>query len=156
MNSSPESKKIQHLSKIAYQKGLSWIAPDYTSTDDPLERLEILRQSLADKDYESLILAGSSMGSLVSILYSQNPEENIAGMFLLAPAVGIEEIGYPETNVENIRILHGWHDELIPAIYVIEYAKKYNTQLTLVNDKHRLHHSYDLMQTLFAHMLDEL
>ena len=74
----------------------------------------------------------------------------------MAPAVGIEEIGYPETSVENIKILHGWNDELIPSIYVLEFAKKFNAQLTLVNDKHRLHHSYDLMQTLFSQMLNVL
>ena len=96
MESSPASTKIQVLSKIAESRGAKVIAPDYTDSIDPKVRVEMLQKALKEQDFESLILVGSSMGSLISLLYSQTSDANIAGMFLMAPAVGIENIGFPE------------------------------------------------------------
>jgi len=156
MESSPASTKIQVLSKIAEGRGAKTIAPDYTDSVELKVRLEMLREVLKNEDFESLILVGSSMGSLVSLIYSQTSDANIAGMFLMAPAVGIENIGFPEINVKNVKILHGWRDEIIPANVVIEYSSKINAQLTLVDDMHRLKDSHEIMKALFSAMLDEL
>ena len=156
MESSPASTKIQVLSKIAESRGAKVIAPDYTDSIDPKVRVEMLQKALKEQDFESLILVGSSMGSLISLLYSQTSDANIAGMFLMAPAVGIENIGFPEINVKNVKILHGWRDEIIPADTVIKYARKINAQMTLVDDTHRLSDSHKIMKALFSTMLDEM
>ena len=37
-----------------------------------------------------------------------------------------------------ISIIHGWHDELIPAAQVVDWAARRNARLLLVDDSHRL------------------
>ena len=156
MESSPASSKIQLLSKIAKDKGAKTIAPDYTSSFDPKIRLKMLQDILQNADFESLILVGSSMGSFVSLKFAEVNPSKIAGMFLMAPAVGVDDYGYPEIKVDNVRILHGWRDELIPPEIVFNFARKINAQLTLVDDSHRLSASKEIMQKLFSVLLDEL
>ncbi|MCD4657905.1 MAG: alpha/beta hydrolase [Planctomycetes bacterium] len=156
MASSPASSKIQMLSKIAEDKGAKTIAPDYTLSIDPKVRLEMLRDALKEQNYESLLFVGSSMGSYVSLKFAEVNPDKISAMFLMAPAVGVSDYGYPEIDVDNVKILHGWRDELIPAEKVFEYARKINAELALVDDGHRLSDSREIMQTLFTTMLDEL
>ena len=53
-------------------------------------------------------------------------------------------------------ILHGWHDELIPAQQVVDWAQARNARLLLVDDSHRLSDHVDASADAFAAFLQAL
>ena len=155
MESSPQSTKIQIMSKIAVEKGCKTMAPDYRASIDPIVHLEMLKDELANVDFDELILVGSSMGAYVSLSMAAL-REKIKGLFLMAPAIGIYKTGDPTPNAEKTTIIHGWQDELIDLDAVINYARKYSANLQLVDDNHRLQSSYAYLEQSFANFLDSL
>ena len=50
-------------------------------------------------------------------------------------------------------IIHGWHDELIPAAQVVEWAAARDARLLLVNDSHRLSDHVQASAEAFAALL---
>jgi pimeloyl-ACP methyl ester carboxylesterase len=50
-------------------------------------------------------------------------------------------------------IVHGWHDELIPAAQVVEWARARSDRLLLVDDSHRLSDHVQASADAFAALL---
>ena len=55
-----------------------------------------------------------------------------------------------------VSILHGWHDELIPAQQVVDWARARNARLLLVDDSHRLSAHVAASADAFAAFLQSL
>jgi hypothetical protein len=53
-------------------------------------------------------------------------------------------------------IIHGWHDELIPASDVVDWARERDARLLLVDDSHRLSNHVEASAEAFAALLASL
>lgn len=144
--SGPDATKVTALAEAAERLGWSHERPDYTDLDARREvselgdvparvqRLLALAQAAAARG--PLVLAGSSLGAWISARVSlQVP---VAGLFLMAPPVRMGEAPPLEAARVPVSIIHGWHDELIPASEVIAWAQPRSARLLLVDDSHRL------------------
>lgn len=144
--SGPDATKVTALAEAAERLGWSHERPDYTDLDARREvselgdvparvqRLLALAQAAAARG--PLVLAGSSLGAWISARVSlQVP---VAGLFLMAPPVRMGEAPPLEAARVPVSIIHGWHDELIPASEVIAWAQPRRARLLLVDDSHRL------------------
>jgi len=142
LESSPDAAKATALAKVAETFGWSTQRPDYRDLDahgklgDVLGRIERLRE-LAASAKRPLVLAGSSMGAFVSARVSLSLP--VRGLFLMAPPIQLEgiDVRLEAANVPT-RIVHGWDDELIPALEVARWASARNDHAVFVNDSHRL------------------
>ena len=65
-------------------------------------------------------------------------------------------LGTLETAAVPLSIVHGWHDELIPADAVVAWAKAHQARICLVNDDHRLSQHVDFCAQQFALFLGSL
>jgi alpha/beta superfamily hydrolase len=157
LQSSPDSSKAIALAAVAQALGWSNERPDFSDLDavgelgDVPARIDRLRQ-LATAARAPLVLAGSSMGAFVSARVSL--EVPALGLFLMAPptqlrghAIALEAAPIPTC------IVHGWHDELIPASAVVQWAQARSDHLVLVNDTHRLAGHVDFCAAEFARFL---
>ena len=145
LESSPEATKASALASIAESLGWSHERPDYRSWDNDFSRsrlgdvegrvLHLLE--LAYRVSGPLLLAGSSMGAFISARVSL--EVPVRGLFLMAPPVTLEgyEVRLEAAQVPT-RIVHGWDDELIPALDVACWAQARRDHTVFVNDSHRL------------------
>ncbi len=135
--SGPWGTKIRAMSERAKSLGCSVDSIDYQGIPDPSERVKKLMQECAPID-DRLILVGSSMGGHVATAAAE--ELGAAGLFVLAPAYympGYEELTPPPPSIP-ICIVHGWHDDIVPAENSIRFAKSCSATLHLVNGDHRL------------------
>jgi len=142
LESSPEATKATALAKVAESLGWTTQRPDYRDLDavgklgDVLGRIERLRE-LAALTEGPLVLAGSSMGAFISARVSLLLP--VRGLFLMAPPIQLE--GY-DIRLDATRsptcIVHGWDDELIPALEVARWAGTRKDHAIFVNDGHRL------------------
>lgn len=159
--SGPDATKVTALAEAAERLGWTHERPDYTDLDARREvtplgdvparvaRLQALAQAAAARG--PLVLAGSSLGAYISGQVSlQVP---VAGLFLMAPPVVMA--GAPPMPAADVAtsILHGWHDELIPAQQVVDWAAARNARLLLVNDGHRLSDHVQASAEAFAALL---
>jgi len=160
MESGPDATKVSAMAMVARELGWREIRPDYRDLDagaDP-ERIHdriarLLEQ--APRDGARLVLAGSSMGAFISGFASLRVRTN--GLFLLAPPLTIP--GFDEhIDVASVptEIVHGWHDELIRADAVIDYARAIGATLHLVEDDHRLGRHVDVVASWFRRFLATL
>jgi predicted esterase len=81
----------------------------------------------------------------------------VQGLFLMAPPIQLQ--GYDiELQAADVplSIVHGWHDELIPADAVVAWAKQQQARICLVNDDHRLSRHVDFCAQQFALFLGSL
>jgi alpha/beta superfamily hydrolase len=144
--SGPDATKVTALAEVADRCGWSHERPDYTDLDAKREvselgdvpaRLKRLRGLARDAAARGpVLLAGSSLGAWISGRVSL--EVPVAGLFLLAPPTRMDPAPPMDAAPVPISIVHGWHDELIPAERVVEWAKPRNARLLLVDDGHRL------------------
>jgi predicted esterase len=113
---------------------------DYRGIESPDQRAQHLVEFLKHLSGD-IILVGSSMGGYVSTLASQ--QVNISGLMLLAPALYLDgyEVSVPSTTCKNVRLIHGWHDAVVPYQNSVKFADEHKATLTLVNDDHRLSNS---------------
>ena len=75
----------------------------------------------------------------------------------MAPPISLQ--GYEmrlQTAAVPLSIVHGWHDELIPADDVLGWAKQHNARICMVNDDHRLSAHVDYCAQQFALFLGSL
>jgi alpha/beta superfamily hydrolase len=153
--SGPWGTKIAALAEVAKAKGFHVESPDYSVTMDPEVRVQQLLD-LKPAAKKRLVLFGSSMGSYVSAVASQQIKPD--GLFLLAPAFYREGYEYqnPAPSARITMIVHGWNDELIPADDIVRYAKEHQSRLLLVDSDHRLMSALPLIETIFADFLDEI
>lgn len=144
--SGPDATKVAALAEAAQALGWTHERPDYTDLDARrdvselgdvparIQRLLALARQAVQRG--PLILAGSSLGAYISGAVSlQVP---VAGLFLMAPPVRMGAAQPLQAAAVPTSILHGWHDELIPAGDVVAWAQARNDRLLLVDDSHRL------------------
>ena len=160
LESGPQATKVSALADAARELGWDEVRPDYLDIDatgDPMQidrRIERLL-SHEPRDDRPLVLAGSSMGAFISGFASLRMR--VRGLFLMAPPLEIE--GYPHhLDLASVptEIVHGWHDELIPADAVYAFAKARDAELHLVDDEHRLAAHVDYCADRFADLLARL
>lgn len=161
LQSSPESSKAVALAQACDLLGWSCERPDYQDLDaqkPPLGDVEarIRRlQSLVEGINGPVVLAGSSMGAFISAQVSM--QVPVRGLFLMAPPIHLD--GYEmrlQTAAVPLSVVHGWHDELIPADDVAQWAKQRQARICLVNDDHRLSAHVDYVAQQFALFLGGL
>lgn len=144
--SGPDATKVAALAEVAERLGWSHERPDFTDLDGKrevsplgdvpsrLQRLLAMARDAAAKG--PLVLAGSSLGAWVAGQVSlQVP---IAGLFLMAPPIRLDEAHPLDAAQVPTSIIHGWHDELIPAAQVVDWAQSRRARLLMVDDGHRL------------------
>ena len=159
--SGPDATKVTALAEAAERLGWSHERPDYTDLDARrevselgdvparLQRLLGLAQAAAARG--PLVLAGSSLGAWISAQASlQVP---LRGLFLMAPPIWPGEKHAMQAADVPTSILHGWHDELIPAAEVVDWARERDARLLLVDDSHRLSDHVAASAEAFAALL---
>ncbi|TDK25953.1 hypothetical protein E2F46_04925 [Luteimonas aestuarii] len=159
--SGPDATKVTALADAAERLGWTHERPDYTDLDarrevselgDVLarvERLSVLAKAASARG--PLVLAGSSLGAWISGQVSlQVPAQ---ALFLMAPPVAMGKAPPLQAAKVPVSIIHGWHDELIPAAAVVDWASARNATLLLVDDAHRLSSHVEASAEAFARLL---
>ena len=162
--SGPEATKVTALADAAERLGWSHERPDYSDLDSRqdlgrmgdvaarIARLQALAHTASQRG--PLVLAGSSLGAWISGHVSlQVP---VRALFLMAPPVRMGDAPAMDAASVPISIVHGWHDELIPAQAVVDWASARNARLLLVDDAHRLSAHVHASADAFAALLGEL
>lgn len=148
--SGPWGAKITALAKIAEAHGFTVHSPDYAGMNDPQQRIDKLL-SLAPSG-EPLVLVGSSMGGYVSAF----TEKHLAvdGLYLLAPALymaGYE--GEPDIQCKTVKVIHGWHDDIVPVNNAIRFAQRHAAELRILDAGHTLNETIPILEQDFAEFL---
>lgn len=162
--SGPDATKVAALAEVAERFGWSHERPDYTDLDARREiselgdvparvrRLDALAKAAAARG--PLVLAGSSLGAWISGQVSlQVP---VRALFLMAPPTRMGEAPPLQAANVPVSIVHGWHDELIPASAVVDWAAARNATLLMVDDAHRLSAHVQASADAFAALLARL
>lgn len=152
--SGPFGTKITYLSKVAHAKGFATISPDYRFTRDPDARVRhLLAQPLRGRD--GLVLVGSSMGGYVSAFAASRIRPD--ALFLMAPAVYMP--GYdaepPEYTGDTV-VVHGWHDDVVPADHALRFARSRHAELHLLPAGHTLNDQLETLGALLGLCLDRV
>lgn len=138
--SGPWGSKICYLAEIAARTGADVSSPDYTALADPDARVAYLLSlpEITNRAHDPMILVGSSMGAYVSAVASCKLQPQ--GLFLLAPAIGIPgyAVQHPSCRSEEIEIVMGWNDAVIPITNVVHFAAVHKARLHLLRSDHRL------------------
>lgn len=162
--SGPDATKVTALADVAQRLGWTHERPDFTDLDARREisglgdvparvqrLLDLARKAAARGP---LVLAGSSLGAWIAGHVSlQVP---VAGLFLMAPPIRMEDAHPIEAARVPTSIVHGWGDELIPAMDVVDWARGRRARLLLVDDTHRLSAHVDDSAAAFAAFLGTL
>ena len=163
--SGPDATKVTALAQAAERLGWSSERPDYTDLDARLEvshggdvpaRLQRLLQiaGQAAQRHGPVVLAGSSLGAYISAIASlQLPTR---GLFLMVPPLRMGPMPVLDAAAVPTSVVHAWHDELIPAAGVIEWAQARSARLLLLDDSHRLSAHVDATARAFAELLQSL
>ena len=162
--SGPDATKVTALADVAERFGWSCERPDYTDLDARrdvselgdvharVQRLEALAKSAVERG--PLVLAGSSLGAWISGQVSlQVP---VRALFLMAPPTRMGHAPPLQAADVPVSIVHGWHDELIPAQAVVDWSAARNATLLLVDDEHRLSAHVQASADAFAALLARL
>ncbi len=163
-DSGPDASKVTALAEAAERLGWSHERPDYgdldamqqvTALGDVPARLQrLLGLARAASTRGPLVLAGSSLGAWISAQVSR--QVPVAGLFLMALPVSMGDAPPLQAAAVPTSIIHGWHDELIPATQVIDWARARQAQLLLVDDSHRLSGHVAASAQAFAALLERL
>ena len=159
LNSRPDATKVSALARTAAQLGWSCERLDYRDLDENGQPEDVERriQRLVDATRNvrgPLVLAGSSLGAYVSALASlQVP---VRGLFLMVPPLRMGPMPVLDAAAVPTSVVHAWHDELIPAAGVIEWAQARSARLLLLDDSHRLSAHVDATARAFAELLQSL
>jgi alpha/beta superfamily hydrolase len=151
--SGPWGTKISQLARVAEACGYTVHSPDYRQTMDPDRRVEQLLE-LAPRSRGALVLAGSSMGGYVSAMASARLEPD--ALFLIAPALYFP--GYdrePPPPPALTRIVHGWHDDVVPVASAIRFAQRHGRRLTLLDGGHTLNERIPELATELHTLLEQ-
>jgi len=156
LESGPGSTKIQAMKAVAEEyPGVVAEAVDHRSSKDPTTRLKQMQAAMerVGADPQRTVLAGSSMGGWVCAQTSaMNP---VLGCFLLAPALAL--VGYPQSRPQICatfsQIIHGWKDDVVPVMPVLELAQQQGISVLVLNDGHRLENSVQRITREFGRFL---
>jgi predicted alpha/beta-hydrolase family hydrolase len=160
LESGPDATKVSAMAVAAERLGWRTLRPDYRDLDSAngLPGANLRLQRLLDQARAiegPLVLAGSSFGAFISGLASLQVE--VRGLFLLALPLQLPGYAKPlELAKVPTCVLHGWHDELIPARAVFEFCAHRDIELQLVNDSHRLGDYVEACASRFAEFLTRL
>lgn len=162
LNSGPDATKATALAQACDLLGWRNEIPDYRDLDAAMPPMGDVRARIArlqariDAAEGPVVLAGSSMGAFISCRAAL--ARPVQGLFLMAPPIALQ--GYEDLPLEvpavPLSIVHGWHDELIPAEHVVAWAGQRSARLSLVNDSHRLAEHVDYCAQQFALLLGAL
>ena len=152
--SGPWGSKIKKLAAIATEQGCEVESIDYSDILDPDLRVARLMDILKNEATDYL-LVGSSMGGYVSLVVSEKVKPK--GVFLLAPALYMQDYQAQDydTKNQNIEIVHGWSDDVIPAEHSIKFAKLADCSLHLISGDHRLNSSIEHVEKIFRQFVIE-
>lgn len=152
LESGPGGTKVQALKAEAETfPGVTATAVDHRSTKVPMERLQQMKEAMtkAGAHPERTILVGSSMGGWVCARTSA--ETPVLGCFLLAPALAMS--AYPQSSpriqARHTQIIHGWDDDVVLPMPVIELAREQKLPLLVLPDGHRLENSLERLVVEF-------
>ena len=151
--SGPWGTKISRLADVAKQRGYAVESIDYQDTHDPAKRVARLLEYVENETGDYL-LAGSSMGGYVAAVAAERCQPG--GVFMMAPALFVP--GYPHhhqaLDCEQVHIVHGWGDEVIPWELSMKYARQTDCQLHLIAGDHGLNQVLDDVVAQFELFLD--
>jgi pimeloyl-ACP methyl ester carboxylesterase len=150
--SGPWGTKINAMAAVARDLSVGVESVDYRGIDDPGERVQKL-MSAGLEFAQPLVLVGSSMGGHVSAA-AATPLRARA-LFLLAPAFHMR--GFEKYTPQGIAvptaIVHGWHDDIVPAENSIRWAREHQAALHLLNSDHRLENQIETICMLLRAFL---
>ena len=162
--SGPDATKVTALAEVAERFGWTHERPDFTDLDakrevsdlgDVAARVQRLMQLAREAAANGpLVLAGSSLGAWISGHVSLHVP--VAGLFLMAPPIRLDADHPLDAARVPTSIVHGWDDELIPAMDVVAWAQARRARLLLVDDSHRLSAHVDASARAFAALLSDL
>lgn len=153
--SGPWGSKIKRLAAVAEAQGHVVESVDYRGMMDADARVEKLLR-VVEGEADAFVLVGSSMGGYVSLVAAESCAP--AAVFLLAPALYMAGYGQQSyrPQCEQIEIVHGWLDEVIPAENSIRFARESQCTLHLVKGNHRLNDCLDTVAGLFERFVGAL
>jgi len=145
----PWGEKIERLAAVAQKTGWRIESPDQRHIDSADARAAHLIDLIRRHD-EPVVLVGTSMGAYACAVASTHCHPQ--GLFLLTPALHMP--GYAQAEPlpvsQHIHIVHGWQDEIVPINVVIDYARRSQAGLTIVNTTHEVNSQIDLIVGIFA------
>lgn len=156
LESGPGSTKIQALKNVAETfDNVKAHAIDHRSSKDPAVRLTQMNDAISATGAapENIILAGSSMGGWVCAQTSA--QVPVLGCFLLAPALALPDYpqSKPRIQAQHVQIIHGWDDDVVPVMPVIELASQQALPALMLPDGHRLEKSLNRVTEEFRAFL---
>ncbi|RBW51871.1 YqiA/YcfP family alpha/beta fold hydrolase [Marinobacter sp. F3R11] len=156
LESGPGGTKIQALKALAETfVNVQAHAIDHRSSRDPAVRLAQMQDAIVSSGAapENIILAGSSMGGWVCAQTSE--QTPVLGCFLLAPALALPHYpqSSPDIRAQHVQIIHGWDDDIVPPMPVIELARQQTLPVLMLPDGHRLAKSLDRVVEEFCAFL---
>jgi alpha/beta superfamily hydrolase len=153
--SGPWGSKITAMAAVARDLGWGVESVDYRGLDDPGARVSKLLDQ-AGKLAQPPVLVGSSMGGHVAAAAAGRLKAR--GLFLLAPAFYMA--GYEQYTPQDVPcpavIVHGWHDDIVPADNSIRWAREHDAALHLLDSDHRLEDQIDAICLLLRAFLTGL
>lgn len=162
--SGPDATKVTALAEVAARFGWTHERPDYTDLDakreissvgDVIGRLERLRAlATAAAARGPLVLAGSSLGAYISARIAF--EVPVRALFLMAPPLTMGPLPALDAPAVPVSVIHGWDDELIPAMHVAAWAQVRRARMLMVDDGHRLSAHVQASADAFAALLSEV
>lgn len=148
----PWGVKIRALARVSEAHGCRVISQDDRDTMDPDLRAERLVEAGRAVD-SPLVLVGSSMGGYAATVASDLLRP--AGLFLMAPAVGLS--GYrvpdPAPTAELIAVVHGWDDDVVPLANVLEFSRRHRLFCHLAPAGHTLREQLPWLTALYTQFL---
>ncbi len=176
--------KIEALRPVVLKMGINLISISYPENLSIEEMEDKLFDAVKDDVNVpgDLIFLSSSRGAYISTRVAQNvmnyyenehsrqnnkhggiaflPKRNVLGQFLIAPPFYTKPEYYPDQNVKSPKglkttIIHGINDGHISFDNSIEFAKRFQTELYLIEGDHRLISQREKLCTLFELFLKE-
>ena len=149
--SGPWGRKIQHLSSIAKMQGFDVESLDYLELSTPQARAEKLVTACRERN--PVVLVGSSMGGWVAT--TATAAIPVRGLFLMAPAFYMPDYPSHKLNCpgQEIEIVHGWRDGVIPYQHSVRFGEAHGCTLHLIDDDHRLAQRLDWLGDCFSAFL---
>lgn len=150
--SGPWGAKITALAAVAEALGFTVHSPSYEGMNDPQQRIDKL---LALQPAGApLVMVGSSMGGYVSAFAAQHAQPT--ALYLLAPALYMQGYeGEPVINCSQVKVIHGWHDDIVPVANAIRFAQRHAAELRVLNAGHTLNETIPALEKDFADFLTQ-
>lgn len=172
--------KIEALRPVALKLGVNMISIRYPEEMTVVEMEQKLLDVIKD-DVNipgDLVFLSSSRGAYITTRLSTTvsdlfncepirfdddkklPQRHLLGQFLIAPAFYIKPDYYPDQNptpLEGLKttIIHGFDDNVIESDNSIKFAKRFKSQLYLVDGGHRLNSQREKLCLFFENFLLE-